>query len=429
MLNTFNPFMIFNTTMILKNLKNYIFFFQNYFMNFLNNYKKSSSASFKGANISELIEKVELCSNHIRLIHNIMFNVGKNNMNFNFPNKIGFNFNAICPMNNIGPLNNMGRMNQINPINDMEQMFNMGLNNPGLMNKFNSINNMEQMINMDSFNNMGQMYQMNSFIQNYNNSKNIDIINNINYVIKDIIATLDKFSSKLIYALNYIDNPSNNYFEVNEIQSENEKLVPKIEKKVYELCNISDKIELETVGKFLYSVGGIARKSLAISNDIYHDLFEKYSKNTKLSNFNTSEKKNFSNWVKNYLYDNYFRDCCERNTLKIIKYLNKCPKESNFLKELFVDFLSLYLKCDVSIPFVEIKFMDNKIKEFDTKEMTDFFYKLKPTKVNFCFLPQLKSNGAVINGGKFYVFTYIEGKSFKMEMRDIDYENVQQKVM
>ena len=50
--------------------------------------------------------------------------------------------------------------------------------------------------------------------------------------------------------------------------------------------------------------------------------------------------------------------------------------------------------------------------------MDDIIYKGKPTKVNFCYLPQLKSNGCVIPGGNFYVFTYLEGKTYKKEKID-----------
>ena len=55
--------------------------------------------------------------------------------------------------------------------------------------------------------------------------------------------------------------------------------------------------------------------------------------------------------------------------------------------------------------------------------MNDIIFKGEKTKVNFCYLPQLKSNGSIIDGANFYVFTYREeGKesaSYKKE--PIDY--------
>ena len=104
----------------------------------------------------------------------------------------------------------------------------------------------------------------------------------------------------------------------------------------------------------------------------------------------------------------------------------RVPKGTKLLIRLFEEFLRIYFKCAISIPFVEIEFLDNNIEEFDNSEMTDLIYKGKPTKVNFCYLPQLKSNGSVIKGAKFYVFTYIDGRSFKKE--HVNYEVVLQNV-
>ena len=75
--------------------------------------------------------------------------------------------------------------------------------------------------------------------------------------------------------------------------------------------------------------------------------------------------------------------------------------------QFFNSLLRLYLKCNFSIPLVEVSFeLENNNDEFQYTTMDDIIYKGKPTKVNFCYLPQLKSNGCVIPGGNFYVFTY-----------------------
>ena len=219
--------------------------------------------------------------------------------------------------------------------------------------------------------------------------------NLMNFHFKEFSPILQLFLQEL---KNMLGSPSN-YFEVNEIKIENDKLISKIENKVYELWEFNEKNELETVGNFLYSVGGIARKALDISNRIYYKKFEEFQKSGEYHNYD--KEKNFSIWVKNQFNNEYFRSICEENLLNIVDYLVLCPKGTKLLIRLFEEFLRIYFKCAISIPFVEIEFLDNNIEEFDNSEMTDLIYKGKPTKVNFCYLPQLKSNGSVIPGGKF----------------------------
>ena len=85
------------------------------------------------------------------------------------------------------------------------------------------------------------------------------------------------------------------------------------------------------------------------------------------------------------------------------------------------------MKCAFSFPFVEVKFYEGKDEIIDDEIMTELFHKGKKYKINFCFLPQLKSNGANIPGSKFYVFTYNDAKKlFKKEK--IDYENFKQNI-
>ena len=265
-----------------------------------------------------------------------------------------------------------------------------------------------------------------------NCSKSINDLNNINamgindittnYYFQELSKNLKLFLQELKSKLT---SPSN-YFEVNEIKIDNDKIISKIEDKAYEFCELKETNELETVGNFLYSVGGIARKALDISNKIYYKKLEEFQKTDEFNNIFFNKEKNFSIWLKNNLNNEYFRDICEENLLNIFEYLQMCPKETKFLITLFIEFLRLYFLCDVSIPFVEIEFLGKDVDKFDNSEMTDLIYKGKPTKVNFCYLPQLKSNGSVIKGAKFYVFTYIDGRSFKKET--VNYEVVLQNV-
>lgn len=370
MLLAMPPFNTDNSTkmnILLENLRDYILFLQD-FLKYLLYQKISISTNLEKDTINKFVQKIENFSYCIKL----MIPASKNKSN--------------------GLLMNNTNKN----------------NNDNIMNKSLTMN---------------QMGQINQFTLNSNFADE----NKIEQIFKEIIIIIEQFLRELIVK----HNQKNNYFEVNEIQLRNDNIVFKIEKKIFEFSNINEKYELETVGKFLYSIGGIARKSLSISNQIYREYFEEFKKKSQFHNFNPYEmRKNFSIFVKNSLDGDNFKKYYKRNILKIMKYLGICPDESEFLIELFDDMLQLYFECALTFPnIVEIKFYDNKNNEFVSDEMTDLIYKGKPTKVNFCYLPQLKSNGAVLNGGKFYVFTYIvEGKkTFKQE--EIDYEEVEQNLM
>ena len=96
-----------------------------------------------------------------------------------------------------------------------------------------------------------------------------------------------------------------------------------------------------------------------------------------------------------------------------------------FLFELFYDLLKFYFKRSFREIMFNIQFKDNiQGKAFDSKSMRDLIFKDKPTKVNFCYLPQLKLEGEIIPEGQFYVFTYLEGEIFIK--KNIDYEIVKQ---
>ena len=361
---------------------------------------------------------------------NMNMGMDMNNMFMNpmFPMQMKQGFPM--PQPNFQPM--MQAMSQINPKNSVNMNFLLEILRDYIiflqdylrfflkMKNYNSIDFKKENINImiQKIENFSSRLKLMSFA-------NINMPNSLG--INEIIIIIEQLLRELIVR----NNQKNNYFEVNEIQLRNDNIVFKIEKKIFELLN-KNEYELETVGKFLYSLGGIARKSLSISNQIFHEYLEEFKKKNLINNNNNPHetRKNFSIFVKNNLNENYFEKCYKRNIMKIMKYLEICPDESEFLIDLFNDMLQLYFICALICPnIVEIKFCNFKNKEFISDEMTDLIYKGKPTKVNFCYLPQLKSNGAVLNGGKFYVFTYIvEGKkTFKQE--EIDYEEVEQNLM
>ena len=303
------------------------------------------------------------------------------------------------------------------------------------------INNTINNNNQDICNNLlppwmpGQMQMMmqtnpmnsqniNDGFQFANNSLN-GIKWHINQFLQSIKKTFVQFRNDNIEGYDYV--------EVNEIQKENDKIINKIEKQAYALADIKENVELTRAGNFLYSVGGIARKALKLSNKIYHELFDAYKKylndqKKKLSHIQNNDRKNLSCWFKNQLKNNnnYINHYLENNNPDINKYLNN-GEEQNLLKELFRDFISLFLKCALSFPLVEVEFYERRNEIINVEIMSDLFNKGKKYPINFCYLPKLKSNGADILGSKFYVFTYNSAdKAFKKEDEKFDYEPVKQ---
>lgn len=220
-----------------------------------------------------------------------------------------------------------------------------------------------------------------------------------------------------------------NYYEPYEIENEREKIIESIKNYVDEYY-LKDKENIlnETAGNFLYSVGGISRKALSLANNIYSELFneyKKYLKNNKewLKLNHNEDRRNLSIWVKNYLDEQkFFEYYSDLNLKEIEPYLyQKDEKTNNILKGLFKDLIKIQTKCLLSIPPVKAQFTNNNCK-FENNIMFDIIFKGKKKLVNFCYLPGLISNGQLIKGGKFYVFTFIEGKSYQKKENIFDNE-------
>ena len=219
-----------------------------------------------------------------------------------------------------------------------------------------------------------------------------------------------------------------NYYEPYEVENDREKIIESIKYNVeeYYLPEKEKKLN-EIAGKFLYSVGGISRRALSLANYAYLDLFNEYKKylenNKEWLNFNYNEdKRNFSIWVKNCLNEKNFFDYYSNLNLKIIEpYLYNEEKTDNILKGLFRDLISIQTKCLLSIPIVEAEFTNNNC-QYEANIMFDIIFKGKKKLVNFCYLPGLISNGQLIKGGKYFVFTFIEGRSFQKKENLFDNE-------
>ena len=208
------------------------------------------------------------------------------------------------------------------------------------------------------------------------------------------------------------------------VETENNAIVKKIEKKVSTYVNIKEDNEFKTAGDFLYSVGGIARKALDVSNKIYDEYFKSYDdefvKKHRSVAYIGSIAKDFPEYMKKFLNNEFFKNAYEQNKNNILKYVDQ--SDPNFSFELFHDLLNFYLRWNFSYPQLNITFLEDfKGAKFDNKSMADLILKGKQTKVNFCYLPYLVFSRTMI---KSYVFTYMEGKTFIKG--DINYENVKQ---
>ena len=341
-------------------------------------------------------------------------------------------------LNEIRGIMNFNNCMQINNFNMTNQMNNWSINqNSNLMMPMqNQMNNCP--INQNSNLMMQMQYQFNppNIINAFNNnslSNNNEEVNKF-YIIKSTIYNFLKDLESLNKNA-YIEGGE--YFEPIEVNKENNQIINKISSKVFKYIEMDEKQNknnLETEGKFLYSIGGIARKSLDIANRLYSKLFEEYKRYLKdptKINRNQLDKKNLSRWVKNrFNVKEFIKNAAENHKQAIFKYNQYLvhKNDTDFLFEIFNDFLSLFLKCSLSIPMVEVKFLDdNNIldKPINNQEMIDLIIKNRSYKVNFCFLPQLVSNDGLIPGAKFHVFTYNESETYRHQI--IDYEIVKQK--
>ena len=341
-------------------------------------------------------------------------------------------------LNEIRGIMNFNNCMQINNFNMTNQMNNWPINqNSNLMMPMqNQMYNWP--INQNSNLMMQMQYQFNppNVINAFNNnslSNNNEEVNKF-YIIKSTIYNFLKDLESLNKNA-YIEGGE--YFEPIEVNKENNQIINKISSKVFKYIEMDEKQNknnLETEGKFLYSIGGIARKSLDIANRLYSKLFEEYKRYLKdptKINRNQLDKKNLSRWVKNrFNVKEFIKNAAENHKQAIFKYNQYLvhKNDTDFLFEIFNDFLCLFLKCSLSIPMVEVKFLDdNNIldKPINNQEMIDLIIKNRSYKVNFCFLPQLVSNDGLIPGAKFHVFTYNESETYRHQI--IDYEIVKQK--
>ena len=379
-------------------------------MKYYNNYKKRDFNEKTNNNNYWLGKKtIYLINNNSK--NNNFSQIDKNLSNFELlEKKVNSEINAIkIQMKEIKENDEIKQIsNQINYILKTMQNFET------VMNKVKSLEN--KIIKMSE-----EIKKFES-TNNYKNQK-LEIKEN-KYIIdsKDKINIRDK-NLKDFITLYKKEDLGFKYYEPYEIEEENRIITDKIKNSVFEYYLPENEIcENEKSGKFLYSIGGISRISQNLANYIYLDLFNEYKTylqdNNEWLTFNHEEdRKKLSIWVKKCLHEKqFFNFFSNLNKNKIKKYLYSNDEKTNeILLGLFTKFIKLYTKCLLSYPLVEVSYTNYNCK-FENSIMLDIIYKGNKGKlVNFCYLPGLKSNGQLINGGKFYVFTFIKGSSFQIK--------------
>ena len=220
------------------------------------------------------------------------------------------------------------------------------------------------------------------------------------------------------------------FYLAKEIENDNETINSLISEKAYEeYLPENEKIKNETVGNFFYSIGGISRVSYLISNHLFYNLHKKFfcQNNRKLILDNVNDRKYLSIWIKKCINENPFYECFSINNIKTIeKYFYKDDKKANeFLFKIFQLFLSLYLKCRLSFPIVEVQYLNDNC-EYNPHTMLDIIDKRgKAKKVNYCYIPELKSNGKTLGNGKPYVFTYFKNQTFQKQGKIYDNKQIE----
>lgn len=231
-----------------------------------------------------------------------------------------------------------------------------------------------------------------------------------------------------------LDSLGFEYITAKEIEILNENINSIITEKVYnDLLPNNEKIQNELVGKFFYSIGGISRVSQKISNKLFSQLFEEFKNYISTYNnwltFNHEEdRRNFSIWVKKSIKEKTYEYISINNINEIKNYLYENDDNINeFLLKIFHYLIALYLKCRIAFPIVEGSYTNDHCK-YDANLMLDIVDKSgKAKRVNFCYLPELKSNGKVLKNGKYYVFTYIKDQTYQKKGKVFEFLQEDQK--
>ena len=244
------------------------------------------------------------------------------------------------------------------------------------------------------------------------NLKHAEILKYLNNIEENIVGRTKK---------DEIQHNIQNYnvFTSKDIQNYYSEIIDYYKRYSVNYINDDDEPENKTIGVFLEKVANISRKSYNDSNKLLQLLYNKF-KNVK-RNYETiissldQFKMEFSSWMKN---KNQLMEKSLENFVKnanINEYLNEQNEEEtkNYLEKLYKDLLLLFFQCELSFPSITINF--KKEEEFNFTKMEDLADNKGKgeKKINFVVFPSLISNGAFLQKGKQYVFTYFNEEKKK----------------
>ena len=201
------------------------------------------------------------------------------------------------------------------------------------------------------------------------------------------------------------------FFTSKDIQEENKEISRTFQKEALNYINDDDKIENETIAKFLINVAKVSRRAYNKSNDLFINMFKEFSncseKEKAISTLKNDEqlRKEFSSWVKQFEKEHQGK---EKYEYFFNSFKDKDIFDNNiiYLSTLFSQLVTLYFHCELSFPVVNAYYNLNSKILFNHEKMIDFINKGNNRKVDFIILPSLVSNGNYLENGKFWVYTY-----------------------
>ena len=201
------------------------------------------------------------------------------------------------------------------------------------------------------------------------------------------------------------------FFTSKDIQEENKEISRIFQKEALNYINDDDKIENETIAKFLINVAKVSRRAYNKSNDLFINMFKEFSNCSEeekdISTLKNDEqlRKEFSSWVKQYEKEHQGK---EKYEYFFNSFKDKDIFDNNiiYLSTLFSQLITLYFHCELSFPVVNAYYNLNSKILFNHEKMIDFINKGNNRKVDFIILPSLVSNGNYLENGKFWVYTY-----------------------
>ena len=186
------------------------------------------------------------------------------------------------------------------------------------------------------------------------------------------------------------------------------------------------------LGQNLLNIANISRYSYNQSNNYLRNLYKYFENDNKEKEIIISSpdeiRIQFYFWFKNNKNQTLIKSIRDHYIANFPKEYLKNIKQQidiNYIKKLNINLFDLYFQSKLSFPPVEIKFLDEKEVNYDSKRMIDFFdNRIKGIKkINFEYFPSFYSNETFLENGKHWVFTYRDNKNFNKNIHLLKLEN------